>query len=85
MLHKHLLPTWLHPPNTQIKQDNVDQSKPTNTWQGRGTQPISRVSPLKSTRILLSAIPTQTTITAAVETHSPLRKDIPCQEAFTGP
>lgn len=44
MLHKHLLPTWLHPPNTETKQDNLDQSKP-GTWQVRGTQPISRGSP----------------------------------------
>ena len=45
-------------------------------------QGLTSPSPLKNTRLLLCAIPTQPT-TATSPTQSLLQKDIPCQEAFT--
>lgn len=48
-------------------------------------QGLTNPSPLRSARILLSAIPIQPTTTATAQTQSPLHKDIPCQEVFVSP
>lgn len=72
-LHEQLLPTGLHPPNTQTKQAIWIKANPSH---GKARDPACRQgltspSPLKNTRILAPAIPTQPTETGTAQTQAP--------------